>query len=494
MNVLIQCGDHFENQTRILILVDSLIAAGFSPFVLMYDPVKGSFLKSFGVKIIYFNNYIGKKYKGESILGRAEELLKAEGRRNIRLLWPSQYKRNLIKSQQYLDATNIILDRYSIDFVFIWNGFTGFVANSLRILCLNRNIKCAFMERGYFKDSLFVDSSGVNGASSLNQGGPEFWKNKKFSNDLLSYTRKIFFPKRADSIVDDEKKYPNLLGKKIIFFPLQVQLDTNIIYYSKYKSMREAFQVLFEKYNSKNAFFVVRPHPEELPDVVHNFPVVNNLLISKKESLDYWIQKSDVVATINSTVGLESLIKFKKTLCIGESIYSKISCINNIKEVIEKEVDKNEVFQYLCYLMSNNVLKKDSNYNFEVLLNIFNRSGVELDGFKKNENFSSCEEKIKNIKNKLLPLSSVNVILDFDFSKKVDIDYRNNKVSINRVYLESLIRKFYSSGEIKFHRKNEFKGVKADILIVDDRSMINFFKRKSCDIIIDVYGAVKYFN
>ena len=144
---------------------------------------------------------------------------------------------------------------------------------------------------------------GVNGASSLNALTPAIVDNFSLSDEDSSFTKQLFNinPQSTDSA--SPKKHLN------IFFPLQVQLDTNIILYCKFRTMRETFLDIYSALNSQGSSFLIRPHPEETPDTLVNIPRFDNVEVSSEKSLDHWLDWSDLVVTINSTVGLEALIK-----------------------------------------------------------------------------------------------------------------------------------------------------------------------------------------
>jgi capsular polysaccharide export protein len=335
----------------------------------------------------------------------------------------------------------------------------------------------SFLERGLFSDSLFIDNEGVNGASSLCTTKAGSWSSESYSENLHDFCKKIFFKK-------DDKKYnkpKEFNSKRLIFFPLQVQLDTNIIYYSPFKTMREAFIRIYEKFNDESTFFVVRPHPEEVEDFKVNLPVYNNIIISSDNSLEYWIDVSDVVVTINSTVGLEALLKNKKVVCIGESIYSGLSSINKFKDDKQIECDSHEVLNYLCFLIENNLIKSDSLYSHSVASKIIDFAEINVKKeiyFEKYKKFSSaCFEGKK----------SLNVSLDFDFSSKLDLTYRKNNHPVSVDYLRKMLKE--KLGDFEFNFIND-KSSKFDIKIVDDK--INYKHVDDHSVVIDYYGAFKY--
>lgn len=477
MRILIQCGDHLENQNRIALLARILYKNGINPIILMYDPSKGSYLKQEGFSVVYLNDYlrIDKLLKENKTEIDAKLLLEAEARRNPKLAWPSKYKNNLEKSERYLIAIDLILRKYNPEHICIWNGFTGFVANALRLLSDTKKIKTSFLERGIFKDSIFIDRIGVNGASSLSGINSGNWRRREYSNDLLFYCENVFH-KSGDEIKEIKKE-------KIIFFPLQVQLDTNIIYYSPYKTMREAFIKIHEKMNAPDTVFVVRPHPEEVEGAMLNFPLYDNVIISSEKPLDYWINAADIVVTINSTVGLEALIAGKKVITLGRSIYSELNCVSKLSDNTNRETDSEELREYLCFLLEHNLIKKDSNFSENVaILNL---------GFKPAKyKIFSVYEKIKSHFNNLFSgKKNLKIGLAFPVGSRIDLTYRKNNILVDAKHVKDICYETFGIKDVELFSAFGTNHQKLDVLMVGDYWDK---KEKSSDVVIDYYGAVKY--
>lgn len=468
MKILIQCGDHFENQNRISILVNSLLNRGQTPIILMYKKGGGNLFKIKGVQVTYLSDYIKKSELDVNFSSKiydnltVMDFIKIEIARNPKLGWPSQIKKTSNSALSHLNAISKILDDIKPDRVVIWNGFTGLVANTLRVLCKYQNIPSSFLERGLLKNSLFIDNLGVNGASSLTSNADFFMK--EFNDELSSYVDSLFFTSQTSETFMMER--PNfLIGKKLIFFPLQVQLDTNIVLYCPYNTMREVFFEIYQNLNEKNTFFIVRPHPEEAPETLKNIPKLDNVMVSTDESLDYWLNLSDLVVTINSTVGLEALIKGKPTICLGKSIYSSLPCLSNYQTMIDnKSIILSTTKDYLIYLVTHNLLVKDSHYNDLIVTNIFEIKDnfIEYPFYDKIEVFGS------------------KIFCDFTFTSQLNLTYRKNAEPITLAWIDEIFRPLLGRYTFVQHI-NE-----AEIVITDKKfEDINFLPCKSY---FDTYG------
>lgn len=469
MKILIQCGDHFENQSRISILVDSLLNRGQVPIILMYKKGGGNLFKVRGVQVVYLSDYMKKSELDINFSSKiydnltVMDFVKIEIARNPKMGWPSQVKKTSNSALSHLNAISKIVDDIKPDWVVIWNGFTGLVANTLRVFCDYHKIPNSFLERGLLKNSLFIDNLGVNGASSLTV--TKDFAVEEVDNELLSYIDESFrISQDSEGLIIERPSF--LVGKKLIFFPLQVQLDTNIVLYCSYNTMREVFFDIYQHLNADDVFFVVRPHPEESPETLRNIPKLDNVLVSTNESLEYWLGLSDLVITINSTVGLEALIKGKPVICLGKSIYSSLSCLSSYDcEINDNIAILSRVKEYLSYLVTHNLLIDKSPYNDLIIRHIFQVKDDFME-FK-------ADDKVKILGDK--------VFCDFSFSSMLNLTYRKHSEQISLEWIDLVFQPLL--GEYKLVRSID----EADIVITDRAfENINFLANKSY---FDIYGV-----
>ena len=299
MNVMIQCGDHYENQRRILPLAVSLKNRGYEPYVLVYDQHEGNIFKRLNINVIFLDKRKIKKevsvqesYKDLNV----NNITDCDRQKQPWRFWPGRIKAYYSQLYLYVDAVLAVIEKVNPDFIFVWNGYTGFCANILREYCRKKSIKHAYLERGLLKDSVFVDVKGVNGFSSL-------------SDLTFGYEQRL---------VESQKR----ASAKTIFMPLQVQSDTNILYHSPYiKSMRHFVLMVADECQKLGHRLIVRQHPEEIDENL-NLPFMECIEYRNDGTIEEWVCKSDLTITINSTVGLEAIINEKPVVSFGKSIYS----------------------------------------------------------------------------------------------------------------------------------------------------------------------------
>ncbi len=485
MRVLIQCGDHFENQSRVFLLAREIFKAGHEPIILMYVPYSGNIFKNAGIQVVALNDYLAaptqQKLNLESTVYKdlkVKDFLSVEVKRRPDLTWASRQGRTAEGLSRHLKALQQIIDAVKPDHIVVWNGFTGFVANVLRVLCEVDGIPSSFIERGLFKDSIFLDREGVNGAASIHHADPKRFDPAVLTPQDREVLGNYFNLNREPQALDPAEDLPQLTGKRVVFFPLQVQLDTNIVLYSKYKSMREAFFKIYEQLNDGNTAFVLRPHPEENPDQKLNIPVLPNVIVSMDKDLQYWISRCDLVVTINSTVGLEALIEHKPVVCLGGSIYSAFSNLATLKKPqVDAVACESELMGYLGYFMQHNLIKSDSYWNQQVV-----NAQLQLSGAVSPREFS-LDAQVTAVKARLNNTTRPVVVkLAFSFDTRLNLTYRKISEAVDKAWIKQLVAKYLNHGEIRF-AEDEEKHI--DILIVAENQA---FSAGDATLVIDLYG------
>jgi hypothetical protein len=239
-----------------------------------------------------------------------------------------------------------ILDERKPDCVAIWNCFP-LQQRAISLISKQMGIHTVHLERGFFRETLQMDSEGVNALSTMGKDtytGPPLTREQDEELDrfLASYR------KSGQSVVKQEEKFsPGQWRKelsidrdaRIIFVPLQVSHDTNLLLYSRFSSNAELLKALMDAVrNIGNVFVIAKKHPESdarEEKIVQNIIGARGCLI-EKGNVHSLINISDLVAVNNSNVGLEALAYYKPVLAFGDSVYSnKGICltVNHRREV-----------------------------------------------------------------------------------------------------------------------------------------------------------------
>lgn len=255
-----------------------------------------------------------------------------------------------------------------IEYIWCWNGYK-IVDHALTDFAQEHHIKTLYFEIANINGKLFVDPMGTNCRSYLyghvnilNEFSPDLrnyekWRKSyiidKFKQMTVKQAKKRNLSGAAHNYMEDIRgyftkggvvlrKFPlNSLKRRFnkihydfrdidfsnldyIFFPLQVSTDTQVLINGNVGIMEAARIVL--SYAQQNHFYlIIKPHPAEKNPLY--FQKLQNALKSydkvlfTNENTFELIKYAKRVFTINSTVGLETMILGQKVHVFGKALY-----------------------------------------------------------------------------------------------------------------------------------------------------------------------------
>jgi hypothetical protein len=209
-------------------------------------------------------------------------------------------------------------------FASVWNGLflpTCAAAAALAECGVPRH----FCEEGFFPKTMVFDGRGVNFASELAQRGRFEAPPAPAQAAVASFLKSFRSAKESRVAADPGGLLPQLPPGRMIFYPAQIDSDTNIVLASPafptnasvVRSLKEALAGL------PDCFLVVKTHPRDrasLEDLQRWSDA--RTLVTAGGNIHDWIAASHLVVTRNSTVGLEALCYRKAVLTLGDSLYS----------------------------------------------------------------------------------------------------------------------------------------------------------------------------
>jgi len=230
--------------------------------------------------------------------------------------------------QNWMNQARALFRLIQPDQVWVWNG-TLYRAAAFASVAQNMDISLRFCEKGAMPGSWALDPRGTNGDSSLlglaeppveegsvramrdlvgkwDGGGQSAWEQpgrlrRQEQNRIIQWAG----------------------GRKIVFFPGQVDSDSNIICFSPhFQDSREALRFLVDNLGEEYVF-LVKPHPKGSVGAQEYQQVVQDRgrVIENINVLDA-VNSSDLVVTINSTVGFEAALRGKPVFSLGRGILS----------------------------------------------------------------------------------------------------------------------------------------------------------------------------
>jgi capsular polysaccharide export protein len=309
--------------------------------------------------------------------------------------------------KKYMQFVDDFVTNYNISLMVMYNG-SSWTERLAAYIAEKRGIKTVYLELGYFRPfTISINPTGVNFNSSIPRY-PEYYEEISMDEDRLAYMNKpinkdldqlrpdgikkvviskllnsagdlmkVNFPievhhnlKELISIYKNKKKFKEMqeddvdIPEKYIFVPFQVHSDTQILHHSpRIKTMEllvDSVMSAIEEFNAKydeNYHVIFKEHPEDIGriDYSHLYKAYENkgALFLKKYNTDRLIEDAKVVITINSTVGIEALRKYKKVITLGNAFYNIEGIVNHCAELsdlpnnLETEITKERINENL---------------------------------------------------------------------------------------------------------------------------------------------------
>jgi len=248
----------------------------------------------------------------------------------------------------------------------IWNGgkFRQRIAIEIAKLF---DIEIYYFENGLLPHRIVLDNKGINYDNSVPRD-IQFFKNYSNAKQLPS----SIVPrvgKHQEKFSVEKQQLPD----KYIFVPFQVDYDTQIITNSKWiHNMRELFSLIEELASKVEYNFILKEHPssgKNYPDLHTKVQNISNISFANGYSTQELIERSLAVITINSTVGVESLLFHKKVIVLGNAFYGIKGLtfpIKTLEELIKTvhtietvDLDTTLVDNFLKYLYYDYLIDKD---------------------------------------------------------------------------------------------------------------------------------------
>lgn len=289
------------------------------------------------------------------------------------------------------------IEANKINLVIVQNDLVGFSSIPLTV-ARKKEIKTLIFEDGFFRpNTIVLDEKGVNFNNSCPRER-DFYEHlvieqEKFHNFLSEEKSKMSKPKTkfplSPRYILGLVKHPQRMPiiylrlklelqahfyhrkkmKNYVLLPLQMRKDSQILYHSSIKDMGDLVNICVSalaKYNKrakKQLSLVVKEHPRDkcFAEVTKSIkrPEVKVIFLSQADTRKL-IKESSLVITINSTVGIESLLYHKPVITLGNAFYNIDGIVyhcNNFEELdslMEKALNiplnKKLIDKFLYYL------------------------------------------------------------------------------------------------------------------------------------------------
>jgi glycosyltransferase involved in cell wall biosynthesis len=378
-----------------------------------------------------------------------------------------------------LDSILRRIAKTSPDFMVGWNGNGPHLIFLMKVAAKISNLPIFHVERGLLPDTIVFDPQGVNFKSYIAGSFlPLITDNERAIArkyiEQFSTQGKTIVGKDADSTLSREDILERIgLGptSQYIFFPMQIEGDSNIILNSPiYKKMIEVIDDLKHVSRRTGIKIVCRPHPENtitLSELQTRYP---SITFDNSLHLHTMLKHSVANVIINSTVGLESILLERPTIALGHSVYSGkgITLDAFHKEHIEKAVKK---------IINADIDNETIKYRTDALVHqLFNTSLIRLDDIQANRNViesallkngviinnSMAEPKPAQLASRYMQYHK-DYIAALSNANKIEI--RNTLEPETYLWLNGNTRPLVTEDTISAHFKN---ATKAEIKFVED--------------------------
>ena len=294
------------------------------------------------------------------------------------------------------------VEKVKPDFLVGWNGNGPHFIFLMKVAAKIAKKPIFHVERGLLPKTLVFDSRGVNFKSCvagsylplINEA--ERKNAKKYIDDFkksrLTIVKNNDLPKKSPDEI--KKEYGLNFKDNFIFFPMQIEGDSNIVINSPfYKTMEQVLSELLVVAEMLKVKLVCRPHPENNIDISVFASKYPDVIFDSRNHLHDILGASSVNVVINSTVGLESILIGKPTIALGYASYTgkgitfDVMGVNAISETCLKifngKIDgfelERKTEELLIYLMSESLLDEGGGErNWGVLERNLNRNGIFL--------------------------------------------------------------------------------------------------------------------
>lgn len=243
------------------------------------------------------------------------------------------------------------LEANRIDMVCVWNGNTVDRAAAIEA-AKAYGAKTCFFENGLLPNTTTLDPQGVNASGILSQKNAGCFRNIEIDKAKLEtlYSEKLVVRAQKKRWYKKNKKQPALLPEApdldapYIFVPFQVHDDTQIILHSPYvhnmTQLTEWVASAVRQYNTKyhkDLRIIIKEHPSDQGrqnyDALRTqYPEITFL---KQFSTEQLIERASAIVTVNSTVGMESLMKHKEVITLGNATYAIEGIVHRAHSVDE---------------------------------------------------------------------------------------------------------------------------------------------------------------
>lgn len=263
-------------------------------------------------------------------------------------------------TEDYLEVLRRIWRAFPFEIIIHW-GENGAVARFLDERPVTRIAMELGCTRPPFLDSVVMDLFGTNGSGvvprlSINDVR-QIVDDRPMSRDeaLMAYSENLEtlgYEQQFQPLPSDLNSVLHS-AKRIAFLPLQLFDDANLLRFSKYRTVSDVVLDAVPKLAEYNYTTIIKPHPASRHR--QNANLANTIA---RRALREWsgkfiwcdhpdpvpnapiIAAADLVVTVNSSIGFESLYFDKPVVVLGDAVYKPRDLFPSLDEFVSGDFDR----------------------------------------------------------------------------------------------------------------------------------------------------------
>jgi capsular polysaccharide export protein len=227
-----------------------------------------------------------------------------------------------------------------IDGIAVWSGNAISLASAV-VAARKNAIKTIFFENGALPKTIAIDTEGINFRSSIPRD-PDFYRSLPPLEQPKEQQSQLVKRESRKAV----KEVPVKLPVNYLFIPYQVFGDSQIIMFSPWIASMEQLTesvIRAKEQSGLDLWLVFKEHPTCKNDYSGFKKRIlasnSHVLFANGNSTQELIEHSQGVITINSSVGIESLLLGKKVITLGQAFYNIENLVlhaDDIQQLIER--------------------------------------------------------------------------------------------------------------------------------------------------------------
>lgn len=284
----------------------------------------------------------------------------------------------LLLESQY-GGSRVYFERRPSAVAVAWNGLNG-TRRVFMSAAKDAGNKTLFFELSPFKDRVTIDPSGVNFANALPRSSKPYidWASE-FRVDIDAWRSISSSVKQRKPNYETANSNVPPLNSPFIFVPLQVPGDSQLrLFGGSYTTVENFVEAILEasQYCPEGWTVRIKEHPSAVPMIqklIESYQLTNVVIDNVTDTFEQ-VRLAQLVLTVNSSVGLESMLFGKPVVAAGDCFWAidgiaasaknkheLISVFSNPLSVSFNEIARSSFISYLILVYYPSM--KDPNRN-----------------------------------------------------------------------------------------------------------------------------------